>query len=425
MVEKTVLDSGLVIISEYRPEFPSFALSYSVRSGSRAENIKNNGIHHFVEHMMFKGSEKYDLKRIADVSDRLGGRLNAFTGKEVTQYYIKAIDGKLRESFELLTDIVMNSTFPKDEFLKEKSIVLQEINESEDDPDTYTFERFYENVFMDNGVAFPITGKEERVSNFDWEMVYDFYKKNYIPSKLLLAAVGCVNHDELVKLADNAFAGFPVKDPEDFSFTEPRFNYRSFVKKNSSLKQLYVVIGFEGISTASPLKYQFMIMNDILGSGMSSRLFQGIREEKGLAYTVNSFVDTYLECGIHLIYAVIEPGKFGEYLKAIREEIVNLKKDGVTKEELDRAKDHIKSSLILGLEGNVSKMRFNVNQEFFLKRELQTEEIVDNIDKVSGDDINQLYKNFLDLQKTAIFFYGNIAEEKIKGDSALNGFGFL
>jgi predicted Zn-dependent peptidase len=425
MVKKTLLDSGLVIVSEYRPEFPSFSLSYSLRSGSRAENIKNNGIHHFIEHMMFKGTEKYNFKKIADISDRLGGRLNAFTGKEVTQYYIKAIDGKLAESFELLTDIVMNSTFPGDEFLKEQNVILQEINESEDDPDTYAFESFYEKVFMGNGLGLPITGKEESVSGFDKKMVYEFYKQNYTPGKLLLTAVGSLNHDKLVELADKAFAGFPAKNPEDFSFSESRFNSHFIVKKNSSLKQLYVIIGFEGIPTASPLKYQFMIMNDILGSGMSSRLFQEIREEKGLAYTVSSFVDTYLACGIHLIYAIIEPGKSDEYLRAVKKEVEKLKKDGITKKELNRAKDHIKSSIVLGLEGNVAKMRFNVNQEFFLKRELKTKEIIESIDKVTVDDINRLFENFLNLRKTSVFCYGNIDEEKIKGKSGINAFDFL
>ena len=425
MVKKSLLNSGLIVISEYKPEFPSFALSYSLRSGSRVEDINNSGIHHFIEHMMFKGSDTYSSKKIADISDRLGGRLNAFTGKEITQYYIKAIDEKLKESFDLLTDIVMNASFPGDEFVMEKSVVLQEINESEDDPDTYAFERFYESVFTGDGVGFPISGKEESVSGFDREMVYGFYKKNYIPGKLLLSAVGNVDHDELVELANRAFARFPQGSPEDFSFSKTRFNFKSFINRNASLKQLYVIVGFEGIHTASPLKYRFMIMNDILGAGMSSRLFQKIREEKGLAYTVNSFVDTYLECGIHLIYAIIEPGKSEEYLKAVKEEIVKLKETGITEEELNRAKDHIKSSVVLGLEGNVSKMRFNVNQEFYLKRELQVKEIIENIEKVTVADINRLCRSFLNLQETSVFFYGNISEKKFAGKPGLNAFDLL
>ncbi len=411
MVKKTVLDSGLVIISEYRPQFPSFALSYSIRSGSRAENRENNGIHHFIEHMMFKGSEKYDLKQIAAISDRLGGGLNAFTGKEITQLYIKTIDGKLRESFDLLTGMVLNSTFPEGEFLKEKGVVLQEIKEAEDDPDTHIFETFYERVFADNGLAFPITGKEDQVSGFSRKGVFDFYKQSYIPANLLLALVGDVQHEELVDLAARAFAGFPRQKPGDFSFKEPGFCCRSFVKRNASLKQLYVVIGFEGISTVSPLKYQFMIMNDILGSGMSSRLFQAVREDRGLAYTINSFSDAYLGCGIQFIYGIIEPRKLDEYLKAVKEEILRLCQEGIMDQELIRAKDHMKSSILLSLESNVPKMRFNVNQEFFLNRELTIEEIAAEIDRVTSADIDRLCRDYLNLAEAAIFVYGDIPEE--------------
>ncbi|MCI0470663.1 MAG: insulinase family protein [Candidatus Aminicenantes bacterium] len=425
MVEKTILDSGLVIISEYRPEFLSFALSYSVRSGSRAESIETNGFHHFVEHMMFKGSEKYDLKKIADISDKLGGSLNAFTGKEISQYYIKAIDGKLKESFDLLTDIVIGSSFPESEFKNEKNVVLQEIKEYDDDPDTFAFERFYEIVFGDNGLAFPIAGKEDQVAGFSRNMINDFYKKTYLPSKLLLASVGKVEHGDLVKAAEQAFAGFPAKSCEDFRFDKPGFHFRSFAKKNRSLKQVYALLGFAGIPSESELKYKFMVMTDILGGGMSSRLFQAIREEKGLAYTVNSFLDSYLDCGIHIIYAIIEPGKTVDYFDAVQQEIEKLKKFGVTKEELERAKDHIKSSLILGIESNVSKMNFNIKQELFLGRELHMDEIVANIDRVTADDIDRLFNDYLNLQETAIFLYGNITEKKFPAASLLNACDFL
>jgi predicted Zn-dependent peptidase len=410
MVKKTVLDSGLVIISEYIPAFPSFALSYSVRGGSRAETLDNNGIHHFIEHMMFKGTSKNNLKQIADISDRLGGQLNAFTSKEMTQYYIKAIDEKLEESFELLTDIVMNSTFPKEEFLKEQSVVTQEIKESEDNPDTHSFETLYEDVYKNNGLGYPIGGKENSVSNFRRDMVYDFYKKSYTPDNLVLAAVGNINHQQLVQLAADAFKHFPSRDPKDFAFQPPEFHAKTFIKKNPSLKQIYVIIGFEGLSSVSPLRHQFSIMNDILGGGMSSRLFQKIREEKGLTYTVNTFFDTYLDCGIHLIYSIVEKEKFDEYLEAVKTEILRLKREGITEQELNRSRDHIKASVILGMESNVSRMRFHVNQEVNLKREVTIEEIVESIDKTTVDDINRLFQEYLNLEKSAVFLYGDVAD---------------
>ncbi len=420
MVEKTVLGSGLVVISEYRPEFPSFALSYTVRSGARAETKDTNGFHHFVEHMMFKGSERYSLIDIADQSDRLGGRLNAFTGKEISQYHIKSIEEKFTDSFDLLTDIVINSTFPQNEFVNEKSVILQEIYEYEDDPDTFAFESFYEILFGDNGIAYPITGRVEQVSGYDRDMVYGYYKQHYVPGNLLLAAVGKVKHEHLVKSAEKAFVAFPSGRPVDFSFALPGFHFHSDVKHNPSLKQVYAIVGFAGIPTESPLKYEFMVMNDILGAGMSSRLFQKIREEKGLAYTINSFPDTYLDCGILLVYAIIEPGKSEEYLQAVKEEIVKLKDNGITEDELNRAKDHIKSSVILSLEGNVSKMNFVVKQELFLSRELTMKEIIENIDKVTKADIDRLLNDFLDLRQNSIFLYGNIKPGIFPGNFVLD-----
>jgi len=412
MVNKTLLDSGLTVISEYRPQFPSFALSYSVRNGSRNETLGNNGIHHFIEHMLFKGSKRYDLKKIADISDRLGGSLNAFTSKEITHYYLKAINGKLPNSFDLLTDMVMESEFPLEEFNREKNVILQEIKESEDDPETFLFESFYSRVFKDSGLGFPIAGSETGVASFNRDGVYDYYKSIYTPQNMLLSAVGKVEHEALVELAQKTFSSHPGNKPMEFMVDKPRFHGQTFVKRNKSLKQLYVVIGFKGMATASPLRFLYLIMNDILGAGMSSRLFQEVRENRGLAYTVNSFSDAYLETGLQMIYAIIEPGQLSEYLPAVQEEILKLKNKGITEEELARAKDHIKSSIILSLESNVSKMRFNVNQEIFLKRELETSEIIKNIDNASVEDINKLFRDFLDMDESAMMLYGDIPGKK-------------
>ena len=410
MVEKTVLDSGLVVLTEYIPAFPSFSLSYTLRSGSRNETNENCGIHHLIEHMLFKGNKKHNLREIADISDRLGGKLNALTSKEITQFYIKAVDEHLKLSFDLLTQMVMNSTFPEDEFLKEKSVTIQEIHEAEDSPETHAFETFYEKIFGDNGLAYSVGGKVESVSSFSRDMVYDFYKQTYTPDNLVLAVVGKVEHQELVDLANEAFKGFPAKQPRELSFLTPTFQHYTFSKKNASLKQVYVIIGFDSIPIISPHKNRFMILNDILGAGMSSRLFQKIREEKGLAYTVSSFSDAYLDCGTHLTYSVVEPPKVEEYLTAVKDELTRLKTDGISEEELLRSRDSIKSSVILGLESRVSKMRFNVNNELFRLKEVTPEEIIDDINLTSIDDINRLFKDYFNMDEMAVFLYGDVTE---------------
>lgn len=411
MVEKTVLDSGLVVLSESIPALPSFSLCYTLRGGSRAETPADNGIHHFIEHMLFKGTPRYDLKQIADVSDRLGGQLNAFTSKEVTQFYIKAIDEKLAESFNLLTDMVIHSTFPAEDFIKERSVVVQEINESEDNPDTHSFETFYEDIFPANALGYPIGGKEEQVSGFEREMVYGYYKRNYAPDNLVLAAVGNVRHQRLVQLADDAFKQFPSRPPREFAFPAPAFQPKTFGKKNPSLKQIYALMAFDSPSAISPERHAFSILNDILGGGMSSRLFQSIREDKGLAYTVNAFTDNYLDCGLQLIYSIIEKEKSAEYLEAVNHEISRMKKEGISEEELNRSRDHIKAAVILGLESSTSRMRYHVNNELNLKREVTIDELVEKINRVTRDDIHRLCDSYLDMDRAAVFLYGDVADE--------------
>jgi predicted Zn-dependent peptidase len=407
VVEKTFLDSGLIIISEYIPGFPSLALSYSLRSGSRIETLDTNGIHHLIEHMMFKGTKKFKQKTIADISDRLGGQLNAFTGKEITQYYIKTIDKKINEAFDLLTEIVFNSIFPEDEFIKEKNVVLQEIKESEDNPDVHTFETFFNRVFKANGLGAPIAGTRMVVSGFERDSVYNYYKKKYVPENLILAAVGNITHNKLVDLASEAFKQYPKKSPQDQRIKTPTFSFEHTVKTNRSLKQLYAIIGFEGVSSVSAERYQFSIMNDILGSGMSSRLFQTIREDRGLAYTISSFSDYYRDLGIHLIYSIVDRGKIRDYFQAVRDEISLLKEKGITADELDRSKDHILSSLILGLESNVTRMRFHVSNEMILKREKKIDQITREINSTTLSDVNGLLYKYLDLTKAAVLIYGN------------------
>jgi len=409
MVQKTILPCGLTVISEKFPEFPSFALSYTLKSGSRAETPANNGIHHLIEHMLFKGSKNYDMKQIADMADRLGGRLNAFTGKEITQYYIKSIDEKLAASFSLLSDIVLNSTFPEDEFLKEKNVIIQEIREAEDNPDSNAFETLYEKIYKNNPLGYPIGGREKQLSRLTRGEVFAFYLEKYVPGNLLLSAAGNIEHRELVELASDFFSRFPARPALDFNFAKASFQPRQFFKKNDSLSQCYIITAMDSISLLTPFRHPFMIMNDILGSGMSSRLFQGIREEKGLAYTISSFVDSYLECGVQIIYAVIEPDKIAAYLRAVQDEIDLLKKEGIRSDELERAKDHIKSSTILSLENNVSKMSFNTNQELYFKKEQDVASIIAEINAATRDDINGFCRQYLNLGQAALFSYGRPA----------------
>ncbi len=411
-ITKTILKSGITVLTEQFTQIPSFALSYTLKSGSRNEDISSNGIHHLIEHMLFKGSNKYNLKAIADISDRLGGRLNAFTSKEITQFYIKAIDEKLEQSFDLLTNIIFNSEFDKKEFKKEVDVIQQEIKEGDDNPDSKAFELFYENLFAGDGLGLPIAGTLKSVSSLSRDFVFETYKKLFNPENLILSCVGNIEHGEIESLAEKYLPKINSRLNKIENAVKPDFNHNISVQRNKNLKQIYSIIGFKGISVVNPNRYKFMIMNDILGAGMSSRLFQSIREKKGLAYTISSFVDSFYDFGLHMIYSILDSGKVSEYLKAVRNEIETLKTNGVDFEELEKSKDHIKSSLILSLENNISKMRLNVNQELYFKKQKKIEKIINEINLVTVDDIKETANKFLDLSNFSILLYGDLPENK-------------
>ncbi len=411
MLEKTIHRSGLTILSYYNPQLPSFAMSLTLKSGSRAETKENSGIHHFIEHMIFKGSKHYDLREIAELSDRLGGSLNAYTSKEVTQYYIKAIDEKFKDTFSLLSDMLMDSTFPEKEFIKEKNVILQEIKESIDSPDSHSFELFYEDFFKNSSLGFPIAGTKISVGNMNRDDVFDFYKSKYTPENLVLSLSGNIKHKDILKLVDKKFQGYPDSNAKKMAFVKSEMSFNSFLKKRD-LNQLYTIIGFRGISSSSPHRFSFMVANDILGSGMSSRLFQKIREEKGLAYTISSFPDSFVEDGILIIYSIIKPKKVTEYLNAVKEELLSLKEFGITDAELERSKDHIKSSVILGLESNTTRMQFIVSQEMYNNKPLEIKEIIKIIQDLKKEDINKIFNTVLNISEHTIFYYGNTEYSK-------------
>ncbi len=414
-MKRTVLDCGLTILTEKYTNIPSFALSYTVKSGSCKEISETNGIHHLIEHMVFKGSDGFDLKQIADISDRLGGRLNAFTSREITQFYIKAIGEKLEESFDLLTDMVFRSKFSPNEYKKEIDVIKQEIKEGDDNPDSKAFEYFYEDVFGKTGIGLPIAGSVESVDRLDRDFVYDYYKNLYTPSNIILSCVGNIDHADLLSLASAKFDSKRIEKDKSETFTFDGIKNNLFIRSNENLKQLYVITGFKSIPVVSPDRYKLMLINDILGAGMSSRLFQKIREEKGLAYTINSFIDSYKSFGIHMIYSIVEPGKIYEFMNAVKNELNLLSDKGIREIELEKSKDHIKSSLILSLESNVAKMRFNINGEIYFKKQKKITKILDEINNVTVGELNEILKGYPDRNLTSTLIYGDVKEKNLKG----------
>lgn len=407
---RTVLKCGLTVIHEYIPTFPSFSMSYTLKSGSRAEDRSTMGVHHFIEHMLFKGSDKYSLKDIAELSDRMGGSLNAFTGKEITQYFLKALDEQYDMAFDLLSDIILNSTFIEEEFVREKNVIIQELKESEDNPDIYSFELFYEKAYADNGLAWPIGGTEPVVAGFTRDSVYSLYKELYKPSNLILTVCGNIEYERVMQSAEKAFGHFGDAVPSELNYDKPLCSTGSFLKPNENIQQAYLLMGVPGIAAASEDKYGFMIMNDILGAGMSSRLFQRIREELGLAYTISTFPDSFYDTGLQILYAIVESENVERCVEEIMVEIAGLKRDGIDKQELERSKDHIKASILLGLESNSAKMRFFTNQELYHEKSQGIQALIDEINGITVNNVNQIADKYLDTEKMIRFCYGECSK---------------
>jgi len=411
MVEKTVLDCGLTVLSERRGEFPSVALSFTLKEGSRHETRQNNGIHHLIEHLLFKGSRRFDQRTIADISDRLGGHLNAYTSKEITQFYLTCVDDKRQEAFELLADLVLAAQFPQAEFAKEKNVIVQEIHESDDTPDSFAFELFYEEVYPGDPLGFPIAGKEPVISAMTSEEVVRFYRQAYRPENLVLAATGAIDHRELVAMATRVTRGCPAAPPRHWQPAPLLPARRTIRRPKSDLQQVYLIAGFPGYAQVSPKRYAYQVMNEILGAGMSSRLFQRIREDRGLAYTVSSFPDAYLDSGLLLIFGVVEPGQAAEYHRVMGEELRRIARDGVSAEELARARDHLKASLVLGLEGNSSAMRFHINHHLYEGRDIPLAEIVSAVDAVTVEAVAEVTREILAGRKPSLLAYGPLPDD--------------
>jgi len=407
MIEKTILPCGLTILSEKRSELPSLALSYTIVSGSRDEDHNQAGLHHFIEHMVFKGNPRYPQESIAQISDRMGGHLNAFTAKEITQYYTKAIPEHLETAIDLLSNLVFKAHFPPHEFQKEKEVVIQEIRESRDSPDNQVFDLFYERVYPDSSLGLSITGDEQSLDQLSPNTLKQYYLQQYQPQHAILTAVGSLDHQQLTALAEQFFLSYPASAPSGFkSISLPEFKPGIHQIAQPSLEQVYHLIGMPAPHAAHPHHAAYMLVNELLGGGMSSRLHQRLRESMGLVYSVNSFYENYRDCGLQMIFAVTQSEKLSEYRKAIEVELKTLHRQLPGKEEVDRVRDHLKASTILGLESNVARSRLLTNQWLY-QGEFQTlEEMSAEITAIDDKAIAGILEEYFSLDQMAELRYG-------------------
>jgi predicted Zn-dependent peptidase len=386
MIENTRLDNGLRVITERMSHVRSASIGVWVENGSRHEAEAVNGISHFIEHAVFKGTSRRSARAIAEESDRQGGHLNASTGHENTCFHTRVLDEHLPEALDLIADLVTAPAFLPHELERERAVVVEEIKMVEDTPDELIQDIFSEHYWPGHPLGRPIAGSVETVSTFMPEVVSAYFRAHYTGSSTLLTAAGNLDHAEVVALAERLFRDLPVADAIGADAAPPA-TPALVLEHKDGLEQAHVLLGSPCPSVASPDRYAASLMSSILGDGMSSRLFQRIREERGLVYGIYSSIEAFADTGIHEIAASCSPEHVEEVVELVVEELRRLRVEGPTEEELRVAKEGIKVGTVLSLESTFNRMTRLARNELSFGRQIDLDEVLREINAVTLEDV--------------------------------------
>ena len=406
-VNKDVLDNGLTVLTERMPHVRSVSLGVWVKSGSRSETPELNGVAHFVEHLLFKGTRRRTAEAIAREVDSIGGHLDAFTGKETACYSAKVLDDHLPTAFDILADLVLNPRFDPDEMERERRVVLEEIKMEEDSPDDLVCEIFTQNFWRDQPLGRPILGTRGTVSGLDRDRVANFFREHYPPDQLVVSAAGHLDHRNLLDLALQHFGHLEARSNGRAPAPARPCNSIS-LRTKKELEQAHICLGVPGCALADRDRFGFYLLSTILGAGMSSRLFQNIREKQGLAYAVYSGLSSFRDTGCLSVFAGTSLENVGRVVGSIVREFRDLKQQRVEDEELRRAKDHLKGSLLLSLESSSSRMSNLARQELCFGDYTPPQETIREIDRVTADEVQALACSAFDTRQVALTVLGNL-----------------
>jgi predicted Zn-dependent peptidase len=406
-IQKLTLPNGLVVISETMPHVRSVSVGIWIRTGSRRETPGQNGIAHFIEHMVFKGTERRSAEDIARSIDSIGGMLDAFTAKEMTCFNAKVLDEHLPIAFEIISDLVLRPRFDDQDLGKEKQVVLEEIKMELDNPDYLVHELFTQGFWPDHSLGRPILGTPETVRSFNGDSLFSCYRPWYAPDNMVITDAGHLEHARLVELVKKEFGGMPAsgfsRHPDAPS---PRAPIR--VEKKRDLEQVHICIGVPAYPMAHERRFAAAVLNNILGGGMSSRLFQKIREQHGLAYAVFSELSPYSDTGMLTIYAGTAGETAAKVVDMVAAEFRAIKQTPVSEEELRRAKDHLKGSLMLSLESTRSRMSNLARQEMYFTRFYTLDELLVSIEEVTREELQSIAREFFRTDQIAVTVLGNL-----------------
>lgn len=415
-VYRHVLPSGLTVLIETLPYVRSVSLGYYLRSGSAVETEEHGGASHFLEHLVFKGTARRSTSDIAQVIDILGGDVDAFTGKEYTSFYAHVLDEQVGTALDLLTDIVVAPRITDEDVESERGVILEEIRMVEDTPDDLVHELFVTSFWPDHPLGRPILGTEETVGRLGRRQILEHYAETFHPSNMIFCASGNVHPEQIIPFLERSF---PVESPVGprREWTAPHPRQHVILREKRELEQVHLCLGSRGFPQQGKERYAAALFNTILGGGMSSRLFQRIREQEGLVYSVLSYHNGYLHGGYEAVYAACAPRNLRKVLDLTLEEMRKIKADGATKDELSAAKLHLKGSILLSLESTVSRMSGMARQEYYFGRQFSADEIIEHIDAVTLDGIRDVARTIVDPGSLSLTLLGNLKTPGISTDA--------
>lgn len=412
-VRKTQLSNGLIVLTEQMPYLRSVSFGVFLRSGSRHETEDRHGLTHFIEHALFKGTRRRSVAQIAAEGDSLGGNLDAFTGREMVGFYDNVLDEHLSQAFDLIADLVTSPAFDPHELKKERGVIIEEIKMVEDTPDDLIFDLFCSNFYPKHPLGRPILGTPKTLSRFKDGVVENYYNEIYCPNNLVIAAAGNVEHKQMLKFAKQYFGHLQPQRARLASST-PRPLASLRLRHKAELEQSHLVTGVPCPSLVSKDLYTANLLSVILGGGMSSRLFQSIREELGLAYTVFASINPFRDCGYLTIYAGTSTDRLEKTIEATMAELRRIKSEPISDEELQRNKEQLKASVRLNLESSVSRMSALASNEMNFGRFISPDEVISEIEAVTTKGLQTLAKKIFQPDKLALTLLGNLKGFKLK-----------
>ncbi len=406
-IQRHVFPNGLVAVTETMLHVRSVSVGVWVRTGSRGEASHQHGLAHFLEHMVFKGTERRSAEEIARSMDSVGGMLDAFTAKELTCFNAKVLDEHLPIAFDVISDLILRPRFDAADIEKEKQVVLEEIKMEQDNPENVLHELFTEGFWPDHALGRPIIGRPETVRSFDQEALLRYYRSCFAPDRLVITAAGNVTPERVLELAEREFSALrPVGPVPDAHPPQPGAPIR--LEKKRDLEQVHLCIGVPSYPLAHDRRFAVAVLNNLLGGGMSSRLFQNVREKRGLAYAVFSDLSPYSDAGMLSVYAGAALASIGKVVDLVVQEFRNLKESPVTEEELRRAKDHLKGSIMLSLESTSARMSNLARQELYFDQFNTLDEILASIEAVTREDLLAVAGAFFHTEHIAVTVLGNL-----------------